>query len=154
MQKAYESTNIPVSRLGLFIRLCLTDSNFPSFVEAVEKELSELVSAKWLHLWVQWLIIKSNLRTRFDLPRQGNARKGKELKAIGKEGKGQDRKGGMWRERKEGKEKGEPKTEEWSFSANNQFPTLISSFYLKYRNFPWNFLEKISQCWGNQSLMK
>ncbi|KAK3699601.1 hypothetical protein QZH41_014298, partial [Actinostola sp. cb2023] len=43
MQKAYESTNIPTSRLGLFIRLCLTDSNFPAFVEAVEKELSELV---------------------------------------------------------------------------------------------------------------
>ncbi|XP_031558719.1 meiotic recombination protein REC114-like [Actinia tenebrosa] len=44
--KAYESSNIPTSRLGLFMRLCLTDSNFPAFVEEVEKELLDLTSKK------------------------------------------------------------------------------------------------------------
>jgi len=40
---AYRSTNFPTEQLGPFIRLCLTDSNFPGFVEAVEKELKGIV---------------------------------------------------------------------------------------------------------------
>lgn len=32
----------PQDQLSLMIRLCLTDSNFPDFVEAVEKELKAL----------------------------------------------------------------------------------------------------------------
>ena len=40
---AYRSTNFPTEQLGPFIRLCLTDSNFPGFVEAVEKELQGIV---------------------------------------------------------------------------------------------------------------
>ena len=38
--EAYASTNFPTEQLGPFIRLCLTDVNFPGFVEAVEKELN------------------------------------------------------------------------------------------------------------------
>lgn len=38
--EAYMRTNFPTEQLGSFIRLCLTDANFPGFVEAVEKELS------------------------------------------------------------------------------------------------------------------
>lgn len=34
----------PQDQLSLMIRLCLTDSNFPDFVEAVEKELKSLTS--------------------------------------------------------------------------------------------------------------
>ena len=34
----------PQDQLNLMIRLCLTDSNFPDFVEAVEKELKSLTS--------------------------------------------------------------------------------------------------------------
>ena len=40
---AYRSTNFPTEQLGSFIRLCLTDSNFPGFVEAVEKELQTII---------------------------------------------------------------------------------------------------------------
>lgn len=36
---------VPQDRLSLLIRLCLTDSNFPTFVEAVEKELTNLTSS-------------------------------------------------------------------------------------------------------------
>ena len=39
---AYASTNFPTEQLGAFIRLCLTDSNFPGFVEAVERELNSI----------------------------------------------------------------------------------------------------------------
>ena len=34
--------SVPQDRLSLLVRLCLTDSNFPAFVEAVEKELQSL----------------------------------------------------------------------------------------------------------------
>ncbi|KAJ7382498.1 hypothetical protein OS493_034660 [Desmophyllum pertusum] len=34
--------DIPQDQLSLMIRLCLTDSNFPAFVEAVEKETDQL----------------------------------------------------------------------------------------------------------------
>ena len=37
--------SVPQDRLGLLVRLCLTDSNFPAFVEAVEKELQSLTSS-------------------------------------------------------------------------------------------------------------
>ncbi|XP_067045822.1 meiotic recombination protein REC114-like [Acropora muricata] len=37
---------VPQDRLNLLIRLCLTDSNFPAFVEAVEKELTSLTSSE------------------------------------------------------------------------------------------------------------
>lgn len=40
---AYASTNFPTEQLGAFIRLCLTDSNFPGFVEAVEKEMNSVM---------------------------------------------------------------------------------------------------------------
>ena len=40
--KAYANTNFPVSQLSDFIRLCLTDSNFPAFVGAAEKELRNI----------------------------------------------------------------------------------------------------------------
>jgi hypothetical protein len=39
---AYAHTNFPTEQLGGFIRLCLTDANFPGFVEAVEKELNSM----------------------------------------------------------------------------------------------------------------
>ncbi|KAL9963285.1 hypothetical protein ACROYT_G032470 [Oculina patagonica] len=39
-------TDIPQDQLSLMIRLCLTDSNFPAFVEAVEKELTNLTSSE------------------------------------------------------------------------------------------------------------
>ena len=42
LEDAYASTNFPTEQLGSFIRLCLTDANFPAFVEAVEKELDAL----------------------------------------------------------------------------------------------------------------
>ncbi len=42
LEKAYVGTNLPVSQLGDFIRLCLTDSNFPAFVGATEKELHNI----------------------------------------------------------------------------------------------------------------
>lgn len=42
LQRAYADTHLPTNQLGNFIRLCLTDSNFPSFVEAVEKELNDI----------------------------------------------------------------------------------------------------------------
>lgn len=38
--------DIPQDQLSLMIRLCLTDSNFPAFVEAVEKELTNLTSSE------------------------------------------------------------------------------------------------------------
>lgn len=38
--------DIPHDQLSLMIRLCLTDSNFPAFVEAVEKELTNLTSSE------------------------------------------------------------------------------------------------------------
>ncbi|XP_022808314.1 meiotic recombination protein REC114-like [Stylophora pistillata] len=38
--------DIPQDQLSLMIRLCLTDSNFPDFVEAVEKELKNLTSSE------------------------------------------------------------------------------------------------------------
>ena len=37
--------SVPQDRLSLLVRLCLTDSNFPAFVEAVEKELQSLTSS-------------------------------------------------------------------------------------------------------------
>ena len=40
--KAYSASNFPTGQLGAFIRLCLTDSNFPGFVEAVEKEMNSI----------------------------------------------------------------------------------------------------------------
>ena len=40
--KTYADTHLPTQQLGAFIRLCLTDANFPSFVEAVEKELNSI----------------------------------------------------------------------------------------------------------------
>ena len=43
LQQAYAGTNLPTAQLNSFIRLCLTDSNFPDFVEAVEKELNTLL---------------------------------------------------------------------------------------------------------------
>ena len=36
--RAYADTNLPTEQLGQFIRLCLTDANFPAFVESVERE--------------------------------------------------------------------------------------------------------------------
>ena len=39
-------TDMPQDQLSLMIRLCLTDSNFPGFVEAVEKELTNLTSSE------------------------------------------------------------------------------------------------------------
>ncbi len=39
---AYGATNFPTEHLESFIRLCLTDANFPSFVEAVESELKSI----------------------------------------------------------------------------------------------------------------
>ncbi|XP_064383333.1 meiotic recombination protein REC114-like isoform X2 [Halichondria panicea] len=42
--KAYANTNFPVSQLSDFIRLCLTDSNFPAFVGAAEKELRNITN--------------------------------------------------------------------------------------------------------------
>ena len=38
--------DMPPDQLSLMIRLCLTDSNFPAFVEAVEKELTNLTSSE------------------------------------------------------------------------------------------------------------
>ena len=38
--------DVPQDQLSLMIRLCLTDSNFPAFVEAVEKELTNLTSSE------------------------------------------------------------------------------------------------------------
>lgn len=40
--RAYADTNFPTEQLGAFIRLCLTDTNFPGFVDAVEKELNNV----------------------------------------------------------------------------------------------------------------
>ena len=40
--RAYSETNFPVSQLGEFIRLCLTDTNFPNFVETVEREMANI----------------------------------------------------------------------------------------------------------------
>ncbi|KAI0242972.1 meiotic recombination protein REC114 [Lamellibrachia satsuma] len=40
---AYTHTNIPQEDLGNFIRLCLSDSNFPAFVGEVEKELTSFM---------------------------------------------------------------------------------------------------------------
>lgn len=40
--RAYAETNFPTEQLGAFIRLCLTDSNFPGFVESVERELNTM----------------------------------------------------------------------------------------------------------------
>ena len=42
--RAYVDTNLPTEQLGQFVRLCLTDANFPAFVEAVEKELNSMIS--------------------------------------------------------------------------------------------------------------
>ena len=42
--RAYADTNFPTEQLGRFIRLCLTDSNFPGFVESVEKELNSMAN--------------------------------------------------------------------------------------------------------------
>ncbi|XP_068735713.1 meiotic recombination protein REC114-like [Montipora capricornis] len=42
--QCYGHVGVPKDRLNLLIRLCLTDSNFPAFVEAVEKELTSLSS--------------------------------------------------------------------------------------------------------------
>lgn len=44
--RAYAETNFPTEQLGSFIRLCLTDANFPGFVEAVEKEMNLLTEGK------------------------------------------------------------------------------------------------------------
>ena len=44
--RAYAETNFPTEQLGSFIRLCLTDGNFPGFVEAVEKEMNHLTGGK------------------------------------------------------------------------------------------------------------
>ena len=38
--------DVPQDQLSLMIRLCLTDSNFPAFVKAVEKELTNLTSSE------------------------------------------------------------------------------------------------------------
>ncbi len=40
---AYKSTNLPTDQLQSFITLCLTDSNFPGFVEAVDKSLQDII---------------------------------------------------------------------------------------------------------------
>jgi hypothetical protein len=40
--RAYADTNFPTEQLGQFIRLCLTDANFPGFVESVERELNRI----------------------------------------------------------------------------------------------------------------
>uniref|UniRef100_A0A1X7UUK4 Meiotic recombination protein REC114 n=1 Tax=Amphimedon queenslandica TaxID=400682 RepID=A0A1X7UUK4_AMPQE len=43
LQQAYiSSTHLPTDQLSQFIRLCLTDSTFPAFVEAVESELNSM----------------------------------------------------------------------------------------------------------------
>ena len=42
--RAYAETDLPTEQLSAFIRLCLSDSNFPGFVEAVEKELNQIQS--------------------------------------------------------------------------------------------------------------
>ena len=44
--RAYAETNFRTEQLGSFIRLCLTDVNFPGFVEAVEKEMNLLIGGK------------------------------------------------------------------------------------------------------------
>ena len=41
---AYQTTGFPTAQLPALVQLCLTDSNFPAFVEAVDKELTKLVS--------------------------------------------------------------------------------------------------------------
>ncbi|XP_048590060.1 meiotic recombination protein REC114 [Nematostella vectensis] len=43
LPRAYESTNLPTSRLNTMLRFCLTDPNFPAFVDAVERELAEIM---------------------------------------------------------------------------------------------------------------
>lgn len=40
---AYQTTGFPTHQLPMLVQLCLTDSNFPAFVEAVDKELKKLV---------------------------------------------------------------------------------------------------------------
>lgn len=43
LPQAYINTShLPTQQLSQFIRLCLTDSTFPGFVEAVEAELNAL----------------------------------------------------------------------------------------------------------------
>jgi len=44
--RVYAETNFPTEQLGSFIRLCLSDGNFPGFVEAVEKEMNHLTGGK------------------------------------------------------------------------------------------------------------
>lgn len=44
MSRAYANTDYPTDQLATFIRLCLTDPNFPAFVEAVEKELQHIAT--------------------------------------------------------------------------------------------------------------
>lgn len=43
--RAYADTNFPTEQLGDFIRLCLTDANFPAFVDSVEKELNSMTGS-------------------------------------------------------------------------------------------------------------
>ena len=43
--RAYADTNLPTEQLGQFIRLCLTDANFPAFVESVERELNSMTNS-------------------------------------------------------------------------------------------------------------
>lgn len=38
--RAYANTHFPTQQLPLLIRLCLSDSEFPAFVEAIEQELN------------------------------------------------------------------------------------------------------------------
>ncbi|KAL5013118.1 hypothetical protein ScPMuIL_007388 [Solemya velum] len=38
----HQHTSLPTEHIGTFLKLCLSDVNFPAFVEAVDKELSIL----------------------------------------------------------------------------------------------------------------
>lgn len=40
---AYHNTNLPTDEMGMLIRLCLADSNFPAFVGKVEEEFEGII---------------------------------------------------------------------------------------------------------------
>ena len=44
MSTAYANTDYPTEQLSSFIQLCLTDPNFPAFVEKVEEELKKITN--------------------------------------------------------------------------------------------------------------
>lgn len=46
----HQHTSLPTEHIGTFLKLCLSDVNFPAFVEAVDKELSILKQESWSKL--------------------------------------------------------------------------------------------------------